>query len=522
MHEPEKPHPTTIHHELLDLFDELTFREKVAKVRHGLKAPKDSGDYKYARLQLLRLLSPLAGIVTPFLLIGLLVVLQGVKTSSTREYVVEIMEPETIDEVDEIEDIKDEPIEPPEPMDFTPDVTVPSEAVTPSPAVPFSPQPAAFDSVAIVRSPVVMRGMYGSRTPGQRGVALQNYGGSGYTEAAVLRALRWLKHNQNTDGSWATCRPAMTGLALLTFLAHGETPSSEEFGETVEKAILWLINNQQPDGTFAGRDGNNYSQPIATYAMCEAYALTKVPTLKEAAEKALAIVIRGQHPSGGWDYNCKQSTRDDTSYMGWCAQSIKAAVMAGLKVDGLDRVYKNAVAGFEKNAHPEGGFGYTEPARGGLTGVGVLCMQLLGAANKTACVKGLALLENATFNWSADGAGTFNQNYYWYYITQAKFHAGDSTWKRWNDLFAPVLVKNQTVIKDVYKDHEGKVQEMGWWDMTAKLSGHTDGPVMNTALCALQLQVYYRYLPTFKKIEPMDEAVKETVEDDDIDIEIRL
>jgi hypothetical protein len=33
---------------------------------------------------------------------------------------------------------------------------------------------------------------------------------------------------------------AMTGLAILTFLAHGETPSSEEFGETVTKGVQYL------------------------------------------------------------------------------------------------------------------------------------------------------------------------------------------------------------------------------------------------------------------------------------------
>ena len=43
------------------------------------------------------------------------------------------------------------------------------------------------------------------------------------TEQAVLRGLAWLQKVQNADGSWGERnRGAMTGLALLCFLGHGE------------------------------------------------------------------------------------------------------------------------------------------------------------------------------------------------------------------------------------------------------------------------------------------------------------
>ena len=50
----------------------------------------------------------------------------------------------------------------------------------------FSSTPAKFDSVAIVKSPVVMRGIVGSRSAGTRGRALTNYGGSSATEGEDL------------------------------------------------------------------------------------------------------------------------------------------------------------------------------------------------------------------------------------------------------------------------------------------------------------------------------------------------
>ena len=206
---------------------------------------------------------------------------------------------------------------------------------------------------------------------------------------------------------------------------------------------------------------------------------------------------------------------------------MKAGYLAKLDVPGLEEAKNKSIDGFRKNygesADYAGGFGYTGPSTThGLTGVGVLCMQLLGEAKSKEVQGGLKTLERTTFNWDPEGGGFQNKNYFWYYTTQAKFHAGGATWNNWNRLFSPVLVKNQTVIPKAqsgYVDHKGVPKDIGWWDMTEKLSGHTDGPVMNTCLAALQLQVYYRYLPTF--MTPTDsDLAKEDFAEDDGEIEI--
>jgi hypothetical protein len=404
--------------------------------------------------------------------------------------------------------------------DFTPDAP-PTEIndVMDAPATEVAQETATFEEVAMVKSPVIMRGILGNRGAGARASAMGQFGGSGVTEGAVLRALRWLKSQQKADGSWEKTKPAMTSLALLTFLAHGETPASEEFGPTVEKAIKWLVSSQDPkSGLFTGRDGHNYSHPIAAYALCEAYALTKVPMVKTAATKALEPLIKGQHPSGGWDYNMKQTTRDDTSYMAWCVQALKAAKMAEMKHPKLDEAMKLAVKGMQKNAHPQGGFGYTGPGQGGLTGAGVLCMQFLGAANKPECKRGLDYMaQKATFNWRQPWGNS--PVYYWYYATQAKFHAGGSTWQQWNNQFSRELVRNQTVMKGAGDD--GK--DLGYWDSPgAKEHTGGNGRVMDTCLCALQLQVYYRYLPTFKTPKVIEEDEDLVSDMDEIEIDITI
>lgn len=71
-------------------------------------------------------------------------------------------------------------------------------------------------------------------------------GGTPQCEEAVVKSLRWLKKQQNKDGSWGGAphnyKCAMTGMALLSYLAHCETPLSEEFGETVLKGISFLVD----------------------------------------------------------------------------------------------------------------------------------------------------------------------------------------------------------------------------------------------------------------------------------------
>jgi hypothetical protein len=454
----------------------------------------------------------------------LLIILAVSQPPQRDEAVVRIIEPEPIEELEEPEPIIEE-LETPDIIEDIPipDVEMP-ESADPSPPVDFSPQPAEFDSVAIVKSPIIMRGIYGSRSPGSRGSLLGRYGGSSATECAVMRALRWLKKEQYSDGSWGhgSPPPAMTGLALLTFLAHGETPASQEFGVTVEKAIKWLVDNERADGRFNQADNHDYSHPIAAYAISEAYGMTKIPMLKDAAEKSIRTIVNGQHANGGWNYNCDGQARDDTSYMAWCAQALKAAYMADLDVDGLDASMRKAIDGFKMNSVGGGGFGYTGPdSATGLSGAGALAMQLMGASKSDEVRSAVAWIgNNITCNWGQPYGE--RPIYYWYYITQANFHTGGETWNSWNKQFSMELVKSQNIIKDGIMGIDGKMKDIGYWDAPgSRAPEQTYGPVYNTTLCTLMLEVYYRYLPTFKSPDVIVED-NDIVADDDIDVDIGI
>ena len=516
-----------------EMLGELSFREWFRNVRSGLRMPRDSGEYKYAVQQMRRLWSPVCGVFLPLTLVGILMATPE-RVVSDRDAIPVTIEAQKANDVlkDDSKLEKPEDVEPPPPDDtnISPDVgdmssvpgpVGPATGPAASTSTPFSPQPAAFDSVAMIKSPIKMKGVYASRSPGARGKNYGKGGGGGgggggpATEEAVLRALRYLKKNQGPDGSWPQNRVAMTGLVVLTFLAHGETPSeSKEFGATVQKAIEYILSNQREDGKFNNMDGNEYSHPIATYALCEAYGMTLNPNVKAAAEKAVLPILKGQHPTGGWTYKLEPNVqqpgkdpspldgkyRDDTSYMGWCAQALKAAKMADVYSDhaALEKGLKLAVKGFQKNANPNGGFGYTEPGQGGLTAVGTLCMQLLGASNESEVKKSQDLMDSWEPSFEAKSPLGAALQYYGYYATQAKFHSGGKRWENWNKLMVPLYVNKQTVTpkdKSGYVDADGKPQDIGWW---VNADTHTDRPIMDTCLAALQLMVYYRYLPTYQ------------------------
>jgi len=552
---------------IMEMYRDETFRQRMKALFRGLRAPRQSREHRKAMIEVERLSAPVTAVLLPLVSIAVLILMEGGAVAPERVIETQVLEAEEVKDLDKIEEFE----KPPEQMEevnvdipvATPGVQVSYDGpVSPSRNQPVSPQPQAFDAVMTVKSPVILKNIYGStRNTGTRGTQLAKFGGDRITEDSVIRALRWLKKNQQADGSWPRNKVAMTGLAVLTFLAHGEKPGeSAEFGPTIQKALEYLLGVQnKATGLLPG----NYDHPIATYALCEAYGMTLNPNVKRAAEMALVPLIKGQHPTGGWTYNMFPDVdketgkyRDDTSYMGWCAQALKAAKLAKLNADGLEKAMKLAVRGFKKNANPNGGFGYISPGTGGLTSVGTLCMQLLGASNEPEVKKSLEIIETWTPTFtgyavvedelknvgkteikegqtalsvaksklagavSAEEKMFFNASaqYYFYYATQCKFHQGGKHWDNWNKAMKSRYAKAQIVEKNAIKDEKGVDRDVGHWE---NVDTHTDRPVMDTCLAALQLMVYYRYLPTTSaeavKVEEELMAVSTDTEDIRVD-----
>ena len=401
-------------------------------------------------------------------------------------------------------------------VDLTTEITPPEtpDFTQPTP----SPDLASLD-IELTVTPVMIRGLtpsaMGSRVGEEnRHQAGKQHGGEwgAYAEVSVLRALEWLRVNQNSDGSWGTSdKEAMTGLALLTFLAHGETSSSEKYGETVKRAIQLLIARQNEAGEFAKTDttAGTYSQAICVYAVSEAYGMTRIPALKPVMEKGANVLIQGQQANGGFDYRFEKGARRDTSLGGWCSQALKAAFIAGAENPRLKTAMDLAVADMKSAQKADGSFMYSNSeshSTPAMTAVAVLSMQLLGHGRENPVKDGLAYLRDANCDWRNPPDWPM---YAWYYISQTKFHQGGGNWTRWNNQFAPQFIRNQ--------NPDGSWNSPGLSLKAGSTGRENMHPVYATTMAALTLQVYYRFLPTY---QPIEEQAADPKSENDVKIQI--
>jgi hypothetical protein len=85
--------------------------------------------------------------------------------------------------------------------------------------------------------------------------------------------------------------------------------------------------------------------------------------------------------------------------------------------------------------------------------------------------------------WDSDGASV--DFYYWYYATYAMNQWGGAAWREWEKALGRALLPMQRRSDRPDNFH-------GSWD-PADAWGEEGGRVYSTALCALMLEVYYRY-----------------------------
>jgi len=243
-------------------------------------------------------------------------------------------------------------------------------------------------------------GQMNNRSGSARGQALSRYGGNSQSETAVDRALNWLVEHQFPDGGWSfdhasgpcngrcdhtgsfgAARNGATGMALLPFLGAGMTHQEGKYKKSVESGMYYLLRSMKVEKNRGSLydQGNMYSQGLAAIALCEAYAMTHDPALREPAQRAINYIQYVQDPrGGGWRYTPRRP--GDTSVLGWQIMALKSAYMGYLDVDPkvihkasrfLDSVQSNGGATYGYMT-PTTSPGYTTSA------VGLLCRMHTG------------------------------------------------------------------------------------------------------------------------------------------------
>mgnify|MGYP002737494977 CR=1 FL=1 len=335
---------------------------------------------------------------------------------------------------------------------------------------------------------------------------LKENGGTPACEDAVVKGLRWLKDNQKPDGSFAdgNRKVAMTGLALLAYFGHCETPMSEEFGESCMKGIVFLVdfamkNDCRMSANYAD-NGWVYEHAIATYALGEAYTFCKelkidIPNLPQVTERTGQFIIDNQNKNGGWAYLYNtEGGHVDVSVTGWQIQALKACSHTGIKYSGMNSAITKSLRYIDTCQDEKGGYGYMDNKKPvgevdyyTLTGVGVLCNQMWGKGNGAGVRKGIKYVtENTKFDYN----GEFCDLYGHYYESQAMMQAGGADWKQYNDLFRDQILANQ--------NEDGSWKSPGGNAKSIRAAGpeFRSNVVYRTTLCILMLEVYYRFLST--------------------------
>ena len=339
----------------------------------------------------------------------------------------------------------------------------------------------------------------------------------------------------------------LTGIALLCFLGAGFSHESKQdivdtamakrykIGDVVKKGIEWMRKKQNPDGSFSKDRAFMYNEALATMAMTEAFGLTQNRYWKDPAQKGIDFLQNSQrpNPSGtgfwGWRYASRTEIEDfrkgtgdeaykkelfdsDTSVTAWCVMALKSAQLSGLQVkqesmDGAMEFCKFVTAN-------DGLVGYLDAKSAGATVTGPfddrftyhptvmsalgMCIRIFATHNADDPFYDLAAKRIIQDRPKVEKDGSSLDYYYWYYASLAlnQLDGPDSPrksgkyWGPWNKDMVDAVISLQ--------DHTERACSNGGWMKSDRWSSYSGtGPLYNTALNVLTLEVYYRYENAF-------------------------
>jgi squalene-hopene/tetraprenyl-beta-curcumene cyclase len=179
---------------------------------------------------------------------------------------------------------------------------------------------------------------------------------------AIDRGLRWLVGMQSKDGAWGAfdadnTRALVNKLPFCDFGAVIDPPSADVTAHIVEalaheglagskaarRGVVWLLRNQEPDGSWFGRWGANYI--YGTGAVVPALIAAGVLPSKPAIRRAVTWLVEHQNPDGGWGEDLRSYVDLSQAGRGTSTASQTAwALLALLAAGGADEAVHRGVA----------------------------------------------------------------------------------------------------------------------------------------------------------------------------------
>jgi hypothetical protein len=294
-------------------------------------------------------------------------------------------------------------------------------------------------------------------------------------EQMYQRGMTWLAATQGPNGSWAAqfgSEPGVVGLAVLSFLAHGEDPNFGPYAGTLRSGIDFILKSANSSTGYIG--SSMYNHGFATLALAEAYGALDDDRLGPALRKAIDLIINSQKSNavGAWRYS-PESTDGDTTVSGAQMVALYAARNAGLKVP--DEAIAKGLRFYVACQSPDGGFGYSGAGGSNAprTAIGALVFALDRQKESKPFKAAMRYLRQSGMQNDAS-----YPYYYEYYAAQAFFHGDMELWTAWNE-------RNTRHMQSIQAEN-------GSWE-----GNH--GPVFSTASALLSLAVNYRLVPIYER-----------------------
>jgi squalene-hopene/tetraprenyl-beta-curcumene cyclase len=210
------------------------------------------------------------------------------------------------------------------------------------------------------------------RVAGQPGAGTASAVGDPRIQGAVGRALSWVEGMQSSGGGWGAFDAENTRSLVrdIPFLDFGEVidePSADVTAHTVEmlavlglsdapwaqRAVRWLISEQEPGGSWFGRWGVNHL--YGTGAAVPALILAGIDPSHDCIRRAVRWLEEHQNEDGGWGEDPRSYDEDAWIGRGPSTASQTAWALLALHAAGeRSRALERGVDWLVETQRPDG------------------------------------------------------------------------------------------------------------------------------------------------------------------------
>ncbi|MEX0819037.1 MAG: squalene--hopene cyclase [Pirellulaceae bacterium] len=335
------------------------------------------------------------------------------------------------------------------------------------------------------------------------------------SEQALERGLKWLAANQGSDGNWSSNDVGLVSLGVLAFLSNGHAPGRGRYGDVVQAALNYVVDNAKPSGllNISNSQRDMYNHGLSTFVLGQAYGMTTTRDrrLHTTLDRALRLIQDTQCGDGGWDYRARRLGRGhDLSLVVMQAKALRSAADVGLDVP--PEVIEAAISSVRDHYWPKHGdrtapepqlrvgpgqFAYSKGGGGetiAMAAAGVVCLQEFGKYDDWRIGKNLDVILAAIDELpKARRNGTLPFDAYTlYYVGQALYQAGGPAWNEHYATLRDYLVLSQMLAPEDTAVHGS------WRDNGANGGGKVGGKpgdLFGTSVACFVLAMPNRYLP---------------------------